>query len=223
MSLDGKIATRSGESKWITGSEARKSVMALRRQQDGILVGVNTVLADDPSLTVRNEDGTCDPDSTLKRFVMDSRGRIPMTSKIISCNDDRLTTVIGGKDFHHTCEQVLASRLVPVLKFPGQDGRVDVVSLCHWLAEDWGVHRLLVEGGGQIAAAFVEARVVSRICFFYAPIILGGRMAPKALAGNGATGISSLIPLTRWSMSSMGPDLCAQGDVAPGFPVVRAA
>ena len=197
--------------------------MTLRREHDGILVGVNTVLADDPSLTVRNDDGTRDPDSRLKRFVMDSQGRIPISSKIISHNDDRLTAVIGGKGFDHTCEQALESRLVPVLKFPGQDGRVDVVSLCHWLAANGGVHRLLVEGGGQIAAAFVEARVVSSICFFYAPKILGGRMAPKALAGMGATGISSLIPLSQWSLASIGPDLCAQGRVAPDYPVVGAS
>lgn len=220
MSLDGKLATRSGESKWITGSEARRYVMALRREHDGILVGVNTVIADDPSLTVRHDNGDCDPNFRLKRFVMDSQGRIPLSSKIISHNSDQLTTVLGGRDFHPDCEQALQSNQLSVRKFPADDGRVDVVKLCQWLAKDGGVRRLLVEGGGRIAASFVEARVVSAIRLFYAPKILGGRLAPKALAGTGATGFDSLVPITRWSMSSIGQDLVAQGDLTPAYPVV---
>lgn len=162
-SLDGRIATASGESQWITGPDARQQGHRLRASHDAILVGVETVLADDPELTVRLPDYA---GSHPLRVVLDSRLRTPVTAKVASGNTLILTTaaphVIGQAE---------------VVAVAADDGRPAVAAVLEALTAR-GVTSLLIEGGGRVAASFLQAGVVDAIEWFRAPILLGGEGRP---------------------------------------------
>jgi diaminohydroxyphosphoribosylaminopyrimidine deaminase / 5-amino-6-(5-phosphoribosylamino)uracil reductase len=167
-SLDGRIATASGESKWITGEAARLEVHRLRAAHDAILVGVETVLADDPELTARLPGRPVDQPL---RVVLDSRLRTPTTAKLASGGDSLILTVaepaqIGGA----VVERVKA-----------EDGR-PAVAACLSALNRRGVASVLIEGGGQVAASFLRAGLVDRLEWFRAPILLGGEGRPCVAA-----------------------------------------
>ena len=187
MTLDGKIATSSGESKWITGEAAREEGMRLRAGSDAILVGVNTVLADDPSLSVRGQKSEVrsQEKSRLRRIVLDSQARTPVRSKVLADEFSSLTTIVVGRDA--PAERVAAlARRVKILRAPRlRDGRLNL----RWLLKQLGrenVTGLLVEGGGEVNASFLLGKLAQRVAFFYAPKILGGKDAHRAVAGTGA-------------------------------------
>ena len=169
-SLDGRIATASGESRWITGSAAREEVHRLRLLRMNVLVGVETVLADDPELTVRLA-GTVVRQPA--RIVLDSRQRTPSGARLVATARSIPTTVITVRP--------PAARLVEagvkVLTVAEQSGRVDPVEAVRAL-EGEGVVSLLIEGGGQVAASFLSAGLVDAIEWFRAPIILGDEGRP---------------------------------------------
>ena len=168
-SLDGRIATASGESQWITGEAARLEGHRLRAAHDAILVGVETVLHDDPELTARLPGRTVDQPL---RVVLDSRLRTPATAKVASANTLILTAAdprpVGGAQ---------------VRRIEAAEGRPTVPAVLDALAKA-GVASILVEGGGQVAASFLRAGVVDRLEWFRAPILLGaeGRPCVAALA-----------------------------------------
>lgn len=209
MTLDGKIATATGESKWITGEKARAYGMRLRQTSDAILVGVNTVLADDPSLTLRGVERGL----PLRRIILDSSARTPLDAQVVSDEQTGLTTVVVGKAAPHSRAARLAKR-VRVLKAPERAGRIDA----RWLLRKLGreeVTSLLVEGGGEVNATFLLGRLAHRIAFFYAPKILGGRDARKAVAGNGADGWDESLSLRDLLWRRLGDDLLLTARVEP--------
>lgn len=220
MTLDGKIATRSGESKWITGPESRAKVMDIRRSHDAIIVGVNTILADDPSLTVRHPDATPDVSHSLRRFILDTRGRIPLTARIITGNSDNLTSVIGGMEYPGDLEMALRPMRVPVIRCAVAAGRVDVVDACRRICRE-GVRSLMVEGGGDVAASFLESGLVSEVFMFIAPVIVGGRDAPVAVGGAGVSAPEDLknMSLQNWETRIFSNDVMIHGFLSPRFPV----
>ncbi|WP_374387371.1 RibD family protein [Brevundimonas sp.] len=168
-SLDGRIATASGESQWITGEAARLEGHRLRAAHDAILVGVETVLHDDPELTARLPGRTVDQPL---RVVLDSRLRTPAKAKVASANTLILTAAdprpVGGAQ---------------VRRIEAAEGRPTVPAVLDALAKA-GVASILIEGGGQVAASFLRAGVVDRLEWFRAPILLGaeGRPCVAALA-----------------------------------------
>jgi len=202
MSLDGKIATRTGESKWITGAKARTVAMRLRQGADAVLVGVNTIIKDNPSLNVR---GIPDAKTNLRRIVLDSQARTPLTSKIVSDQFPSLTTIIVSREAPKTRVKALAERAAVWIE--SNPRRV----LARLGAEN--VTHLLVEGGGQVNASFLEGRMAHRIAFFYAPKVIGGRDAIKAVAGRGAASWRSVIRLRNMVWKRLGPDLLLVADV----------
>jgi diaminohydroxyphosphoribosylaminopyrimidine deaminase/5-amino-6-(5-phosphoribosylamino)uracil reductase len=217
MTLDGKIATARGESKWITGEPARAEGMKLRAGADAILVGVNTVLADDPSLTVRRVAGPSGrrrapqrrvPQTggrQVQRIVLDSRARTPPSARVVCDADAGLTTVVVGRGA--PARRVAAlQRRVRVWIAPSRRGRIDVRWLLKRLGSE-GVTRLLVEGGGEVNASFLLGRLAHRVVFFYAPKILGGRKALKAVAGDGARSLRESLRLWDIVWSRVGDDL----------------
>jgi diaminohydroxyphosphoribosylaminopyrimidine deaminase / 5-amino-6-(5-phosphoribosylamino)uracil reductase len=214
MTLDGKIATASGESKWITGERARTHGMKLRQGSDAILVGVNTVLADDPSLTVRTkvEDGGWKMAKPIRRIVLDSRARTPLTAKVVSDEFAALTTLVVSKQAPKNRVAALAKR-VNVLVAPTAQSKIQnpksKIDL-RWLLKKLGsenVTRLLVEGGGEVNGSFLLGGHAQRVAFFYAPKILGGRTARKGVAGDGAKKLSEVIQLTDVVWRRLGEDL----------------
>ena len=196
MTLDGKIATASGESKWITGARARQVAMRLRFASDAVLVGINTVLADDPSLTARAPSGRLR--KPLRRFVLDALARTPCNSKLVSDDSAALTTIVVSRAAPARRVKALA-RTARVLVAPARAGRIELPWLMKTLGSE-GVTSLLVEGGGEVNAAFLEAGLAQRVEFFYAPKILGGRTARRGIAGEGAKRLADLIELreTQW-------------------------
>ena len=201
MTLDAKIATASGESKWITGPLARAAGMDLRRGADAILVGINTVLADDPSLTLRPTGPSLLP---RRRIVLDTFARAPLDTKIVSDEFAAATTIVVSK----AAPEIRVTRLsrrVRVLIAPARGGQVDL----RWLLKTLGAEQvtsLLVEGGGEVNASFLLQHLAHRIAFFYAPKILGGRDARKAVAGEGARNLKEALTLRDVEWRKLGDD-----------------
>jgi diaminohydroxyphosphoribosylaminopyrimidine deaminase / 5-amino-6-(5-phosphoribosylamino)uracil reductase len=198
MSLDGKIATRTGESRWITGEESRLHGHRLRHIHDAILVGVNTVMADDPELTARlNGDEVRQP----LRVVLDSQLRLPMSAKVVGPNTLIATTRAG---------QLGAAE---VLKLPaGPDGRVALEPLLDELGKR-GMLSVLVEGGGEVHASFFANRLVDKVYAYVAPRLIGGREAPGPLGGAGVEHLAEAIGLRDMDMTRLGADALITGYV----------
>ena len=221
MTLDGKIATASGESKWITGEKARAYGMQLRRQSDAILVGVNTVLADDPGLTIRDVQS---PRSKvqghkLRRIILDSRARTPISAKVVSDEFAALTTIVVSRTAPKSRVAALAKR-VNVLVAPARNSALrtphSAIPL-RWLLRKLGaenVTSMLVEGGGEVNASFLLGGLAQRVAFFYAPKILGGREARKGVAGEGATSLSKAVQLREVAWRKLGEDLLLTAKVS---------
>jgi diaminohydroxyphosphoribosylaminopyrimidine deaminase / 5-amino-6-(5-phosphoribosylamino)uracil reductase len=210
MTLDGKIATASGESRWITGEKARAYGMKLRQGSDAILVGINTVLADDPSLTVRKPAAGGRGLSSgvrvheLRRVVLDARGRTPVEAKVVTDECAALTTVVVSKLAPKRRVAALAKR-VRVLVAPSSQGKINL----RWLLKKLGsenVTSLLVEGGGEVNASFLLYGLAQRVMFFYAPMILGGRDSRRAVAGVGARTLAESLSLSDLEWRRLGPD-----------------
>lgn len=213
MTLDGKIATASGESKWITGEKARREGMRLRRGADAILVGVNTVLLDDPVLTRRagSSGGAARAGSTLRRIVLDSQARTPLHARLVTDASAHLTTIVTGRGAPARRVNALAAR-VNVIQAPLRGGRIDLRWLLRRLGSE-GVTSLLVEGGGEVNASFLMGGFAQQVVFFYAPKILGGRDARKAVAGEGARSLMEMLSLRDISWRRLGPDLMMKARV----------
>ena len=179
MTLDGKIATASGESQWITGPAARREAMRLRAGVDAILVGIETVLADDPGLTVRRAGKVV----AKRRVILDSRARTPLAAKVVGDVHADKTIIVVSAAAPPDRVAALAQR-VTVWTAPDSGGRPDLEWVLRRLGEASVTH-VLVEGGGEVNAAFLGAGLAQRVEFFYAPKILGGRAARKGVAGPG--------------------------------------
>lgn len=217
MTLDGKIATASGESKWITGESARAHGMKLRQGSDAILVGINTVLADDPSLTVRRQGNVQHSTlniqrSALRRIVLDSQARTPLKAKVVSDEQAALTTVVVSRRAPRKRVVALAQKvrvLVAPLSKSAIGHRPSAIDL-RWLLKKLGaenVTSLLVEGGGEVNASFLLGGLAQRVAFFYAPKVLGGRDSRKGVAGDGVGKLSEAVQLRNVEWRKLGPDL----------------
>lgn len=214
MTLDGKIATASGESKWITGEKARAHGMQLRRNSDAILVGINTILADDPSLTVRTKlaDGKWKIAKPIRRIVLDSLARTPLRAKVVSGESAALTTIVVSAAAPKKRVAALAER-VNVIVAPTGNSKFKIQNLkldLSWLLKKLGsenVNSLLVEGGGEVNASFLLGGFAQRVEFFYAPKILGGRDSRKGVAGEGVKSLSEVIQLREVKWRKLGEDL----------------
>lgn len=184
-SIDGRIALADGTSQWITGSESRARVHQMRAEHDAILVGIGTVLADDPLLTARTLPL---PKEQPIRIVADSQGRTPVGSRLVqSVASGRVIVATAGQR-----QDILSASGVEIWPC-GNGTRMDVQTLLN-MAEVAGVKKLFLEGGGTLAAAFIRAGFVDAIHWFRAPILIGG----DGLAAMGALGLESLGAASRW-------------------------
>jgi len=192
VSLDGKIATRAGESHWITGEESRRHGHRLRSQHDAILVGINTVIADDPELSARL-DGE-DVRQPL-RIVLDSQLRIRQSARVVGTNTLIATTKPGRVG------------LAEVLQLPGAaDGRISLPDLLDELGKR-NLISVLVEGGGEVHAAFFAEGLVDKIYAYVAPKLIGGRDAPGPLGGSGIEHLSDAAGLMDLDFTRLGDDI----------------
>ena len=196
-SLDGRIGTSSGESQWITGPEARLQGHRLRGQSDAVLVGVETVLADDPRLTVRLPDGET-PGRNPLRVVLDSRLRTPPFARLAVEG----TLIITTRD-PATAAPIGAAEIVRVAG--DAQNRPTIAAVMAVLAER-GVRELMIEGGGRVAACFVTAGLVDAIEWFRAPILLGGDGRP-GVAALSLPRLANAPKFRRLAVEALGNDL----------------
>jgi diaminohydroxyphosphoribosylaminopyrimidine deaminase/5-amino-6-(5-phosphoribosylamino)uracil reductase len=214
MTLDGKIATASGESKWITGEKARAHGMKLRQGSDAILVGINTILADNPSLAVRKVQSPKPKvqSHALRRIILDALARTPLDAKVVSDEFAALTTIVVSKLAPKKRVAALAKK-VKVIVAPTANSKLKIKNSkpdLNWLLKKLGaenVTSLLVEGGGEVNASFLLGGLAQRVAFFYAPKILGGRDARKGVAGDGAKSLSEVVQLCEVEWRKLGEDL----------------
>jgi len=212
ISLDGKIATRSGDSKWISSDEARKYVHNLRYTADAIMAGVNTVLTDDPQLTARCCGGR--GGSARKqplRVIIDGKGRTPLTAQVFSQPGKTLLAL--GRLVMPEEKTAFAQVGAELLELPSAEGRVDLGKLLKVLGER-EITSILVEGGGILIGSLFACGLVDKVIAFISPIIIGGQEAKTAVEGKGVDKVVDSLKLERVSVGRLGEDLMVSGYVA---------
>lgn len=206
MSLDGKIATASGESRWITGEASRRQVHRLRAACDAVMVGAETVIKDDPRLTARIKGGI-DP----VRVIVDSRLRLPLSARIFDRDSDAGVVIATTKGADVEKKRKLeALEGVTVITLDGPRGRVDLPRLMKNLGKR-GVTSLLLEGGGEVNAAMLDAGLVDKVMLFVSPVIIGGKNSPDVVGGGGASSLAQAVGLERVKYRRIGGDLLMEG------------
>ena len=205
QTLDGRIATRNGHSKWITGEAARERVHLMRSRADAVLVGIDTVLADDPRLTVRHVDGR-----QPRRIVLDSRGRTPLDARVL--NGEAPATVCVTDAASADRIEELEGTGAEVLVLPGGDGSIPIAPLKSALGMA-GIVTLMVEGGSRVAASFLRERAVDRIACFVAPRILGAGI--PSIADLALDDLSKAIDLRDTRVEQLGGDFLITS--TPGY------
>jgi diaminohydroxyphosphoribosylaminopyrimidine deaminase/5-amino-6-(5-phosphoribosylamino)uracil reductase len=209
LTLDGRIADGAGHSQWITGTAARQHAMKhLRRGADAILVGINTVLADNPALTYRGPGAR---HKAWRRIVLDSRARTPLSAKLVTDGsaDQTVIVVTANADPERVAE--LRKRVL-VVEAPAVNGRIDL----RWLLEQLGgegVTSLLVEGGGEVNGAFLEQGLAHRIAFYFAPRLLAGRDDRLAVLGAKPSSLTRALDLAHVEITRLGSDWLITGRV----------
>jgi diaminohydroxyphosphoribosylaminopyrimidine deaminase/5-amino-6-(5-phosphoribosylamino)uracil reductase len=195
MSLDGKIATRTGDSKWITSENARRSAHQLRARVDAVMVGANTVIRDNPQLTLWHGVRGRQP----LRVVVDARGRTPKSAKLFRDKHRGRTLVLTTSLSPARWRRYLVLRGVGVEVVVQKHGRVELRAALRALGKR-DVTSVLVEGGGELLGSMFDARLVDRVALFLAPIVIGGREAVSAVGGKGAAKVKRAVRLRdcRW-------------------------
>ena len=207
MSLDGKIATASGDSRWISGGVARSYVHELRKNVDAIIVGVNTVLADDPELTARSDSGEASGCQPL-RIIADAQGRTPASARVLSVPGCTLLAVDENLD------QIRAWALeqagAELIRLPCREGLVDLKALFKLLGQRQ-VTSVLAEGGGQLLGSLFDQGLVDKVVVFIAPIVIGGTNAKVAVAGQGVDKVSQALRLRQVRIEMLDQDILVTG------------
>ncbi len=209
-SLDGKIATRNGESQWITGPEARQQGHLLRQAVDAILLGAGTAIADNPRLTTRlTQDDVRHP----LRIVLDSHGRVPLTAQLFSPELPGRTMVATTAAMPAAHQAALERQQVETMMLPTTPtGQVDLEQLLIALGHRQ-ILSLLVEGGGQVLGSFFDAGLVNEVYTFLAPLIIGGAGAPSPVEGFGPAKLALARQLQNVSIAQVGNDFMIRGVV----------
>jgi diaminohydroxyphosphoribosylaminopyrimidine deaminase/5-amino-6-(5-phosphoribosylamino)uracil reductase len=212
ISLDGKIATRKGDSRWISGIEARKYVHNLRYTTDAIMAGVNTVLADNPHLTTRccgGRGGTARKQPL--RVIVDGEGRTPLTARVFT--EPGKTLLALGRAATPEEKAAYAQAGAEILELPTAEGLVDLEKLLIALGKRQ-ITSVLVEGGGILSGSLFDHGLVDKVIAFIAPIIIGGGEAKTPVAGKGVDRLADSFRLERVRVEKVGDDLMVSGYVA---------
>lgn len=200
MTADGKIATVNGESKWITGEQARAYVQKLRCRYMGIMAGIGTVLADDPMLNVRIEGGR-----SPVRIICDSHLMIPLDSRICKSAGE-YETILACADGSAEKAESLQELGIQVVRVPDAEGRVDLKALMRYLGEH-RIDSVLLEGGGSMNESALRLGIVQEVKAFVAPKMFGGSLAKSPVTGEGVEHPSEAYRLFLQQMSTIGEDL----------------
>lgn len=212
MSLDGKIATKTGESRWISGEQSRRYVHTLRSQVAAIMVGVDTVIRDDPQLTARAGLAGGRVENQPLRVIVDSRGRTPLTAKVFQAPGRTLVATTRAADPGKT--RALAGAGAEVVELPAKGGMVSLADLLKLLGQRQ-IMSLMVEGGAAVFGSLFEERLLDKVLVFVAPIVIGGHGAKNPVEGKGVEKLSQATGITRVRVETVGSDVLISGYIAP--------
>lgn len=205
--LDGRIATRTGDSKWVSGEESRKFVHRLRHAMDGIMVGIDTVKKDDPSLTTRlNDMNGRDP----IRIILDTRLSISEDANILRLDSDADTLIITGSSASEDKKAGIENKGARVIETSLKDGLIDLDPLMDLLGA-MGITSLLIEGGSRVIASALKAGIVDKINFFYAPRILCGDDGVPICKGPGPDLMKDCLIVREMNIRRFGEDVMIEG------------
>lgn len=205
MSLDGKIATHTGDSQWITGELARQTAHQMRAESEAVVVGAGTVFKDNPRLTARDERGG-DTGRPALRVLVDTNGRIPPASRVFAESGKVIWAVADGAGVTPPGPNV------EVVQLPTRNGLVDLRQLIAYLGKQ-DVHNALFEGGGSMLGTLFDEGLVDKVAAFTAPVIVGGRGAMTPVSGEGVSSIVEALRLIDVRRTQLGPDILTTGYV----------
>lgn len=211
MSLDGKIATKTGDSKWISGEQSRRYVHTLRSQIDAIMVGVETIVRDDPQLTARAGLDGGQLEKQPLRVVVDSSARTPPSARVLRLPGKTMIATTSEAD--PARKKALEEAGAEILELPSKGRMVDLQALLKVLGERQ-IISLMVEGGAAVFGSLFEQSLVDKVLVFIAPIIIGGEQAKNPVEGKGVEKLSQATNLIRTRMESVGNDILISGYVA---------
>jgi diaminohydroxyphosphoribosylaminopyrimidine deaminase/5-amino-6-(5-phosphoribosylamino)uracil reductase len=200
--LDGKVATEGGDSKWISGTSSRELAHRWRAECDAVAVGIGTALADDPQLTARLPEVERQP----RRVVFDSMARLPVSSRLVQEAPELPLTVVVSRAARRAASEALETAGADVLIAPGANEPARVASALDQLGQA-GITSILLEGGPHLAGAFLDAGEVDEMRLFLAPLVLGGRTARMPVEGEGSEAIAEAIPALTLGCERVGEDL----------------
>ena len=206
MTLDGKIASWSGDSKWITSEKSRKYVHHIRQQVSAIMVGIGTVLADDPSLTTRR-GGEVDKDAI--RVIIDTRCRIPLDARVLNLDSSVRTIIATGSSCEEKLE-ALREKGAEIITTPLKENRIDI----EWLFEElgrMGIDSVLLEGGATLNYSALDAGVVDKVMAFVAPKLIGGQNAKTPVEGEGIAYVRNAVKLKDLDIKRFDEDILITG------------
>lgn len=208
MTLDGKVATHTGASKWVTGETARRHVAGLRHRYSAIMVGVGTVLADDPLLTCRIEGG-----KNPVRIICDTRLHTPLDSKVVSTAEE-VPTILATCCPDRDRQKIYEEKGCTVLSVSGKDGHVDLDELMEALGKRQ-IDSILLEGGGTLNWSALSCGIVQKVLAYVSPKLFGGKSAKTPVEGQGVKDPSQAFRLKNSRLAKLGEDYLIESEVEP--------
>lgn len=205
VSLDGNIATKTGESKWITGSKSRRKVHELRNELTGIMIGINTVIIDDPSLTCNIEDRR-----NPVRIILDSNLRIPLDSKILKTAYMYETIIVTTINIDLNKKSLVEALKAKILIVDSINGKINLNKLMIKLGS-MGIDSILLEGGGEVNYSALESGIVDKIMIFMSPIIIGGKESKRFIEGSGVNLLTNSFKVSNLKTEYLGEDILITG------------
>ena len=209
ISLDGKIATRSGESQWITGAKAREKVHQIRNEVDAIVAGAGTVVKDNPFLTTRLRKKSAAVKHPV-RVILDNEFLVPLKSNVFKNAETQRVLYATGRKLPVSRRKELTRRGVEILILKEKKGGVDLQHLLRALGER-DITSVLIEGGSEVNASALEAGIVDKVLVFVAPILIGGKDAPGPLGGKGVRRLASAFKIKNMTVNQIGNDFLLEG------------
>ncbi len=207
LSLDGKMATRSFDSRWISSKSAREYVHLLRGEHDAIMIGSGTLLKDDPQLTVRHPNWR---DKNLTRIILDPGLRFPLGARLLSTLSQGRILVFTNRTASGQKKEALEKKGAEVIITPGGALELDLEKILSWLGRQ-EISSLLVEGGGHLTTSFLEKKLADKIFLTISPKLVGGTKAVAFYAGKGAERLKNALQLKRFSTFGLDEDIIAEG------------
>jgi diaminohydroxyphosphoribosylaminopyrimidine deaminase/5-amino-6-(5-phosphoribosylamino)uracil reductase len=207
LSLDGRMATREGDSRWISSAASRDYAHLVRGEQDAVLVGISTALRDDPRLTVRHPNWR---KKRISRVVLDPDLRLPPTSRVLSTLGDGPVLVFARHAASGKAAAAIERRGAEVIRVPGNRGALDIKRVLSELGKR-EISSVMVEGGGTVATAFLESRLADKVLFMVAPRLIGGTGAVSVYGGRGPARLADALGIHGISSFRLGEDLIVEG------------